>query len=677
MNYSNKKNIKFVARILVSFFVMLLLLPIYAQSSTTKDVLVYPGSGTYGKDIGLTGVRDFYTEKKGDGTDVHTIMMYIIGSDLETQGGFASTDISEMLSAKFGDNINLILMTGGSHTWHEKKINSATCQYWQIKNGELLSINNNVGQLNMASPQTLTNFIQDSVSMFPATRYSIILWDHGGGTISGFGLDEYYEGSILTLSDLSTAFSQSPVKFDFVGFDACLMATAETALMLEPYADYMIASQELEPGNGWHYTNWLTNVSRYPSMHTVDIGTNIIDDFVIACENSLYSPQATLSIIELRQMPYVYEVLTDYFANTTVDIKNNEYKKISVARNDAKAYGNGACDQIDVIDYVTKANVDGGNTVIDAVNSAVRYYYNSRDVAYSHGMAMYFPFSYPDQYSKLQEILHKVGYSKSYTQFFNVFISAMAGGQEGRVSETNVQQEVDYSTENWYDSETAQIYEEAYNGEIYDELVIDKKGKDFVLTLTEEEWEEIIKIELQVLLDDGEGYMDLGSDNVYEFDDDGDLLIDFDYTWVALDGNIVPFYTEVEEYDAEDNWFTYGYVPAYLNDDDYVEVIINWNSDEPNGYVVGYRKFAETGTPIGKGFFDLKPGDTLEWIIDFYDYDLNYDDFYSFNDIYTVPRRDITVSYEDVGDMDALVYFVLTDIYNNVYETEAIVYSDY
>ncbi|MCR5235609.1 MAG: hypothetical protein K6E34_00220 [Lachnospiraceae bacterium] len=36
--------------------------------------------------------------------------------------------------------------------------------------------------------------------------------------------------------------------FDFIGFDACLMATVETAYMLSPYADYMIASEEFEPG---------------------------------------------------------------------------------------------------------------------------------------------------------------------------------------------------------------------------------------------------------------------------------------------------------------------------------------------------------------------------------------------------------------------------------------------
>ena len=32
-------------------------------------------------------------------------------------------------------------------------------------------------------------------------------------------------------------------------------------MVLEPYADYMIASEETEPGIGWYYTGWLTALS--------------------------------------------------------------------------------------------------------------------------------------------------------------------------------------------------------------------------------------------------------------------------------------------------------------------------------------------------------------------------------------------------------------------------------
>ncbi len=636
---------------------------------TEEGDSLYTGTGNYGDQLDIENLRDFYTVLNGDGTDVTTLMMYFIGSDLETDGGFASSDIYEMLEAEISDNVNLILMTGGSYDWYIDEISDDSCQYWQIKDGELVLLED-VGSLNMSSSETLSDFINYSSENFPATRYSLILWNHGGGTFGGFGYDEHYPDDTLTLSSLSTAFSSIDIKFDFIGFDACLMGTAETALMLEPYADYLIASQELEPGIGWYYTNWLTNLSLYPSVSTVDLGANIVDDFVLACEYEMFNPNATLSVVELRQMPYTYVVMTDFFAEASEYIQNNEYRKLSVARSDAKNFGDGEYEQIDIVDYINKAEIEGGDKVISAINSAVKYYNSSEDVYDANGLAMYFPYDYPSYYSDIQTIMHNVGVGRDYTNFFDLFVSAMTGGQ------IQTAQHDDYVTEDWYDDETATTYHDEFNMNSFEELIIDEKGDDYVLSLSDEQWENINTIALQVLLDDGEGMYDLGSDNVYAFDYDGDLIIDFDYTWVSLDGVVVPFYFEEEYYGDDDSWQTYGMVPAFLNEQDYIEIVVYWDNDVPEGYVAGYRKFTETGEPAGKGLFELKPGDTLEYVYDYYTYDWELED-YLFSNIYTISDSDIEVGYSYVGDEDAIIYFVLTDYFNNVYETEAVVFSDY
>ncbi len=665
--------------ILLALFILGLLLPDDNEEYSDSSVEYSSNGGedgVFGEDLAITDVRDFHTVIKGDGTDTSTIMLYLLGSDLESDGGYASGDIEEILDANFGDNVNVVIMTGGALDWEMRDIRSDTCQYWQVKDGELLPVNDDLGLLDMASPETLTNFINDTAQNFPADRYSLILWNHGGGAFSGFGYDEHYPNSTLTLASMDSAFAQSNVKFDFVGFDACLMATAETALMLEPYADYLIASQETEPGTGWHYTNWLAYLSENPGTSTVDLGVQIIDDFVWACEEEMRRPNATLSIVELRQMPHLYDVLTDYFVNSIDDIMNNEYKKISVARNDAKDFGDGDYEQIDMVDYVKKADVDGGELVISAVSNAVKYFKNSDDVYDSYGLAMYFPQDYIRQYSDMQDILHDVGYTPEYTEFFNIYISAMSGGQIQYSHSTGTDLQDDYSSQDWYDADTAQHYEESSEGEFLGELIIDEKDDVYVLSLTDEEWDEINKIELQALLDDGEGYIDLGSDNVYEFDDDGDLLVEFDYTWVTLDGHTVPFYAEEDVYENDDDWYTYGMVPALLNGDEYIEIIVYWDSDVPTGYVAGYRKYSDVGAPLGKGLFELENGDMVEWVFDYYTYNWDYEDSYIMGDTLTV-NGEIEVSYDDVGDMDAIIYFKLTDIYNNVYETEAVTYTDY
>ena len=73
----------------------------------------------------------------------------------------------------------------------------------------------------------------------------------------------------MTLKGIDQALDSGGVYFDFIGFDTCLMGTVENALMLTAHADYLIASEETEPGLGWYYTNWLSRLSANTSMPTI------------------------------------------------------------------------------------------------------------------------------------------------------------------------------------------------------------------------------------------------------------------------------------------------------------------------------------------------------------------------------------------------------------------------
>ena len=109
----------------------------------------------------------------------------------------------------------------------------------------------------MTDPNTLASFIQFCAKEAPADRYILIFWDHGGGSVTGYGYDERYPNDTMDIGEIGKALKNGGVKFDLVGFDACLMGTLETAIAVEPYADYMLASEESEPGTGWYYTRWL------------------------------------------------------------------------------------------------------------------------------------------------------------------------------------------------------------------------------------------------------------------------------------------------------------------------------------------------------------------------------------------------------------------------------------
>lgn len=62
----------------------------------------------------------------------------------------------------------------------------------------------------MGNPNTLVDFINYAYKNYKAEKYSLILWDHGGGPIYGYGYDEYNKLDSLTLIELKDALEHSP-----------------------------------------------------------------------------------------------------------------------------------------------------------------------------------------------------------------------------------------------------------------------------------------------------------------------------------------------------------------------------------------------------------------------------------------------------------------------------------
>ena len=109
----------------------------------------------------------------------------------------------------------------------------------------------------MTNKEVLKKFINFTVQNYLADKYDLILWDHGGGALNGFGLDDHSSASLvdyldsMDFSELIDALSDNDIirtkgKFDFINFDACLMNNLELNLALSSLTDYSIASAENE-----------------------------------------------------------------------------------------------------------------------------------------------------------------------------------------------------------------------------------------------------------------------------------------------------------------------------------------------------------------------------------------------------------------------------------------------
>ncbi len=628
----------------------------------------YALGGVSGEPVSISGLREKYTDTAN--AKSVTVMIYMLASDLESNGGFATSDLSEMEDAVIGSGANVVIQTGGTSYWNNDLMTNGTCERWLLQDDGFVLLDD-IGQRNMTAPETLSEFISYSAAAYPADRYCLILWDHGGGTMWGYGYDENYPNEAMDIHELDNALSSSPVKFDFVGFDACLMSTVEVAYLMENHADYLIASEETEPGCGWFYTNWLTELSANPSIDTVTVAKTLIDDFVSNCSALDYESEATLAIVDLREIPYTYDMLCGFLDDSKAELNNYNYNVVSRARNDARGYGEGEYQQVDVADLAYRLPVENADELIAAVKSAVKYRNQTDNMRGSHGLAMYYPYTNYEYYNYVSDLQRSIGIGDEYTSFFDLFLNAMMSG--------NINQEA-ASDYDWYDSEVIaeQETEDSYDASEYEELVINENGNgDFVLELSDEQWNNLTSITLEALLDDGEGYIDLGTDNVWSCDDNGNLIVEFDYTWVAVNGQIVPFFTEYEYDNGDNDWYTYGSVLITLNGE-YCELIIYWDNNNPTGYVAGYRPYYDAEGVANKGIIPIPVGAEIQAYFYYYNnYDFDDFDFVTLYDPIVMTEAPLEVSYSEVDSVyDALIWYTITDIYQNEFYTESVVYSD-
>jgi hypothetical protein len=131
------------------------------------------------------------------------------------------------------------------------------------------------GQTNMASKEALTSFIQWAKQTYPAENYALVLWSHGAGwkklplskgLATRGALADDSSNSFMTMQDITAAINSSGVHFGLVNFDACLMAMYEVAYSLRNVADFLVASEEVEPGLGDNYTLVLSALTANPTQ---------------------------------------------------------------------------------------------------------------------------------------------------------------------------------------------------------------------------------------------------------------------------------------------------------------------------------------------------------------------------------------------------------------------------
>lgn len=352
-----------------------------------------------------------------------TVMVYLdADNNLESAG---IDDINEMEMVGSTPEVNIVVqfdripysvLAANNQGYFDDTSNgdwTNTRRYYITQDSDPYQISSDLksdlGELNMGDPQTLIDFASWAVANYPAKKYLLVIWNHGGGFRStsltkDIAWDDTSGGDRITMQELEYALSaisiQAGKNIDIVGMDACLMAMTEVAYQIKDYVDILVASEENVPNDGWPYDTILDQLVVNPTASPEQLARTIVDTYI----DSYPSYNVTQSAIDLSHMDTLATQLSNLALAIMSDTLTPSINYINAAYS-SQYYD--VKDFIDLYDFSNQLLAYSNSlevknialSIQQTLNYAViKSEYNGGSVSSSKGLSIYFPYYSYDYY---------------------------------------------------------------------------------------------------------------------------------------------------------------------------------------------------------------------------------------------------------------------------------------
>ena len=595
----------------------------------------------------------------GDEMPEWGIYLYMCGSDLESEAGAATDDLVEMLNAELPAGVTVVVETGGASEWQNETVDPDYLERYVI-GGENFDCVDQQPLASMGESETFADFLSFCTEQYPAEKEAVILWNHGGGSIEGVAFDELFDYDALTLAEMKEAFASvfgeqpGEIPLEMVGFDACLMATVETANVLEGYAGYMVASEEQEPGCGWDYASFLHSLGEDTGISGDRLGELICDSFLEGCKAYGDYLDCTLSVVDVTAAGALVEAYdamgteallyacedASYFSKFGRGAKRAENYGINT---DSAGYS-GMVDLGDLAEHNRELIPDSYEDVVSALDDCVVYTVNGSYKTGASGLSCYYALD-----GNAEDLESFTGVCASDS--FSVYYDYMLTGELEEEYQEYVSEVLGYEG-TYVQPDTLS----AVGAEEEDlPLIIDENGCA-VLELDGRLTDALSDICFELYLYDEEDLIYLGTDNDMEADWENGIFRDnFRGVWGCLDGCLC--HMEVS-YTCDD--YTFYSIPILLNGEKCnLKVIYDYNDEEY--HILGAGQGIDDNGMAGRNTVQLKPGDRVTIL----HYGSSVDDYSSTEEVETeelTVTEDTAFTEEQLVNGRFMLFFRLEDV---------------
>jgi Clostripain family len=261
-----------------------------------------------------------------------TLMVYMAGFNNLSE--FATKDLAEMRRIGSTDDVKVVVFI--------KRLGQRSVHHIVVEKDGKGEEREQVGRVDSGNPQTMLDFVRWATERAAAERYGLVVWNHG----SGFAPDDLQQlysevrvdrgdtgvtprelslrsnqqiarslfsttvEEVLALesvedraiaSDDGTGHSLDTIELnrvvkrahekvldgplELLGMDACLMSNLEVSYECEPHVAAVVGSEELEPGDGWPYSQILKDLTENADMSGAELGQAVVNRYVESYRN--------------------------------------------------------------------------------------------------------------------------------------------------------------------------------------------------------------------------------------------------------------------------------------------------------------------------------------------------------------------------------------------------------
>ncbi|UYL09027.1 clostripain-related cysteine peptidase [Bdellovibrio sp. SKB1291214] len=282
---------------------------------------------------------------------------------------FGAMNINQMEQVGSSDNVNILVQ------WASAKKSNVSRLLIQ-KDGDTNKVTSpvvqNMGEVDMGDWKELVKFVEWANQNYPAKKYFVVVWDHGGGwhlaSIPGMKpMDISWDdntGNNITTEQLGQAMAESAKilghKVDVYSSDACLMGMVEVASEMSESVQYYLGSQDVEPGAGWPYANFLTKWEQNPTMTAAELVKVHAAEYLAAYNGGIYgNRRVTMSAYDLSKIG-TYEESLKQLAQEITALDNATLAKVNRSAKNAKFFT--YYDYRDVVDFLDLVGKNGITT---------------------------------------------------------------------------------------------------------------------------------------------------------------------------------------------------------------------------------------------------------------------------------------------------------------------------